>query len=46
MSWNKIANYQIGIEEFGASGNEYDVLTKMNFSKDQIKERISKIINN
>ena len=45
-NWTKITNYDniIGISTFGYSGKEQDVLEKMNFDKEEIKNQIIGIL--
>ncbi len=47
-NWTRITNYDnvIGLSTFGYSGKEHDVLRKMNFDKDGIKNQVLNILKN
>ena len=46
-NWCKFTNYNnvIGLNSFGYSGKEKDVIRKMNFDKDSIKKKVLDILN-
>lgn len=45
-NWTRITNYEnvIGITSFGFSGKQKDVLTKMNFDQESIKNKVLEIL--
>ena len=45
-NWFDITKYVIGINEFGVSGKQQDILIKYHYDYDSIKERILRILSN